>query len=107
LLRRFAPRNGGSLLLEQKFSVLRCHAEVTSELNGTQPGMMTRPRDLHPMTSFNASEPAVLHDRRTGKMETWTGEHAVDYRKYSLTQPDGSVQWRDFLFDGWGNVLGG
>jgi hypothetical protein len=65
------------------------------------------PRELRSMSSFNPSEPAILHDRVTDKIETWTGEDAADYRKNSIAKPDGSVEWRAFVFDGWGNVLGG
>jgi hypothetical protein len=59
------------------------------------------------MPTFNPSEPAILHDRLTDKIETWTGEDAADYRKNSVINPDGAVEWRQFVFDGWGNVLGG
>jgi hypothetical protein len=62
---------------------------------------------LRPMTSFNPSEPAILHDRRSDSVETWTGEEAADYNKHSVVKPDGSVEWRQFIFDGWGSVLGG
>jgi hypothetical protein len=62
---------------------------------------------LHPMVEFNPSEPAVLHDRVSGRIETWTGEEASDYRAHARLREDGTVSWRTFLFDGWGNVLGG
>ena len=59
------------------------------------------------MFSFNPSEPAILHDRITDYIETWTGEEGADYRENSVTLSDGTVAWRVFEFDGWGNVLGG
>ncbi len=59
------------------------------------------------MTTFNPSEPAILHDRPTDKIETWTGEDVADYRKSAVSKPDGTVEWGRFIFDGWGNVLGG
>jgi len=35
--------------------------------------MSTGARELRPMFSFNPSEPAILHDRITDNIETWTG----------------------------------
>ena len=67
----------------------------------------TVPPAMAPMTSFNPSEPAILHDRVSGKIETWTGDHAADYRKSAITRPDQTVSWRGFAFDGWGDMLGG
>jgi hypothetical protein len=59
------------------------------------------------MSGFNPSEPAILHDRVTDTIETWTGEDETEYRRHATELPDGAVAWRDFVFDGWGNVLGG
>jgi hypothetical protein len=59
------------------------------------------------MRDFDPSQPAVLHDRVTDRMETWTGDDATDFRERSVSRPDGTVEWGRFLFDGWGNVLGG
>jgi hypothetical protein len=59
------------------------------------------------MATFDPNEPAILHDRVSGKTHTWTGEHAAEYRQTSVAGPDGSVKWRHFIFDGWDNVLGG
>jgi hypothetical protein len=69
--------------------------------------MSTSARELRSMSSFNPSEPAILHDRVADAIETWTGEDEADFRKNSIQLPDGSVAWRAFVFDGWGNVLGG
>ena len=66
-----------------------------------------KPASLHPMRDFDPSQPAILHDRVTDRMETWTGDHAADFREHSVTRPDGTVRWDRFIFDGWGNVLGG
>ena len=59
------------------------------------------------MSGFNPSEPAILHDRATGAIEIWTGEDEAEYRRNARTLLDGAVAWRGFVFDGWGNVLGG
>jgi hypothetical protein len=68
---------------------------------------MTTTAPLHPMTGFDPSEPAILHDRATGQIVTWTGEEADNYRRTSRASGDGTVAWREYVFDGWGNVLGG
>lgn len=59
------------------------------------------------MNAFNPWEPAIIHDRKSGRIDTWTGEDAAAYLNESRFLPDGTVEWRDCLFDGWGNVLGG
>jgi hypothetical protein len=59
------------------------------------------------MSGFNPSEPAILHDSVTGAIETWTGEDEAEYRRSARKLPVGTVAWRGFVFDGWGNVLGG
>jgi hypothetical protein len=51
--------------------------------------MSTGARELRPMFSFNPSEPAILHDRITDNIETWTGEEEADYRENSVTLSDG------------------
>lgn len=67
---------------------------------------MTAPH-LHSMNTFDPWQPAIVHDRKSDQIETWTGEHAVAYVEESRPREDGSVEWREYLFDGWGNVLGG
>src|SRR6476659_403628 len=62
------------------------------------------PQGLKSMTTFNPSEPAILHDRLTDKIETWNRDDAADYRKSAVSKSDGTVEWRRFIFDGWGNV---
>ena len=68
--------------------------------------MSTGARELRPMSSFNPSEPGILHDRITDSIETWTGEEEADYRENSVTLSDGTVAWRVFASDGWGNMGG-
>ena len=71
--------------------------------------MMIRvpPAQLRPMNEFDAFEPAILHDCNTDKMLTWTGDDAVNYREHAIVRADGTVEWGSFVFDGWGEVLGG
>ena len=41
--------------------------------------------ELHPMRDFDPSQPAILHDRVTDRIETWTGEHTADFRERSVS----------------------
>jgi hypothetical protein len=59
------------------------------------------------MSEFDPALPAILHDRRTDSIETWTGEEVANYVENSVATPDGMVEWCGFVFDGWDEVLGG
>jgi hypothetical protein len=65
------------------------------------------PRGLHPMKDFDPSEPAILHDRVSDTIISWSGEEAVAFRRSRVERADGTIAWKSFVFDGWGNVLGG
>jgi hypothetical protein len=65
------------------------------------------PPQLRPMSEFDPFEPAILHDRYSDKIVTWTGEDASDFCSHAIATTDGAAQWREFVFDGWGNVMGG
>ncbi|MCK1420845.1 hypothetical protein IVB15_05905 [Bradyrhizobium sp. 182] len=68
---------------------------------------MSTHSSLRPMDDFDPTEPAILHDRLSDTIITWPAEQADDYRKASRPREDGTVAWKAYLFDGWGNVLGG
>ena len=53
--------------------------------------MPDTPRELRPMSSFNPSEPGILHDRVTDTIEAWTGEDEAEYRRNAIELPDGAV----------------
>jgi hypothetical protein len=59
------------------------------------------------MDAFDPTEPAILYDRVSGTIITWTADQADDYRRASQPHRDGTVAWKAYVFDGWGNVLGG
>jgi hypothetical protein len=59
------------------------------------------------MKDFDPSEPAILHDRLSDAIVTWSGDEADVFRRSRVEQPDGTVMWNGYVFDGWGNVLGG
>ncbi len=62
---------------------------------------------LSPMDAFDPTEPAILHDRVSDAIITWTADQADDYRRASRSRVDGTVSWKAYVFDGWGEVLGG
>ncbi|UPK39882.1 hypothetical protein IVB18_23225 [Bradyrhizobium sp. 186] len=68
---------------------------------------MTTHSSLRPMDAFDPTEPAILHDLVSDRIITWTTEQAEDYRRASRARADGTVAWKAYVFDGWGNVLGG
>lgn len=65
------------------------------------------PPGLRPMSEFDPSQPAILHDRASDTIVAWTGEEAAAFRQLAVRSEDGTVRWREAIFDGWGNVLGG
>jgi hypothetical protein len=69
--------------------------------------MVEAATSLRPMSTFDPNEPAVLNDRTNNSIYTWTGEHAEDFERIAKRRADGLVEWRNCVFDGWGNVLGG
>jgi hypothetical protein len=69
--------------------------------------MRAPPPTLHPMTDFDPSEPAILHDLISDTIIAWSGEEAAAFRRSAVRRPDGTLAWDGYEFDGWGNVLGG
>jgi hypothetical protein len=59
------------------------------------------------MKDFDPSEPAILHDQVSDQIISWTGEDAEAFRRAQVARDDGTIAWNEFVFDGWGNVLGG
>jgi hypothetical protein len=59
------------------------------------------------MRTFDPSQPAILHDQVSDTIITWSGEEADNFRRHRVLREDGAIAWQGFVFDGWGNVLGG
>jgi hypothetical protein len=59
------------------------------------------------MKEFDPSEPAILHDQISDTIIAWSGEDAADFQRCCTAREDGTIAWSGFVFDGWGNVLGG
>ena len=62
---------------------------------------------MRPMSEFDPSQPAILHDQLSDRIIAWTGEHHEQFRQSARHGSDGIVEWNDFRLDGWGNPLGG
>ncbi len=57
---------------------------------------------LRPMSQFDPSKPAVLHDDLNDKMIAWTGEQADHWHRYAHPHDDGGIiEWDGLLIDGW------
>lgn len=67
----------------------------------------TPPEGLHSMKNFDPSDPAILHDVLKDKIVTWDWERSIEFRAQAVHGADGRVRFKDYIFDGWGNVLGG
>lgn len=67
------------------------------------------PEGLRPMSTFDPTQPAILHDRLNDKIITWLAEEDMiaNYREYATLDEEGLVSWDGLILDGWGNVLGG
>jgi len=59
------------------------------------------------MDEFNPSEPAILHDRISDTIVTWTGDKGGEWQQYAKRHTVGIIEFEGYLFDGWGDVLGG
>lgn len=67
----------------------------------------TPPPTLRPMSEFDETKPALLHDQLNGKIIAWTGELQGDWLRNAKLHDGGLVEWDGVLFDGWCEPLGG
>ena len=58
-------------------------------------------RTLRPMSAFNPEMRAFVHDQRCDQELVWKPEWASHYREWAFVQPDGKVEWRGLILDGW------
>jgi hypothetical protein len=65
------------------------------------------PATLQPMSTFDPSQPALLHDQLNDTMLPWTGEQRESWRAHARIRSDGLAEWDGDLFDGWCEPLGG
>ena len=67
----------------------------------------TPPSGLRPISTFDPTQPALLHDRRNDKIIPWTGEDADRWNQEAREHGEGVIEWDGHLIDGWANPLGG
>jgi len=65
------------------------------------------PPTLKPMSVFDPAQPALLHDRLSGKMIAWTGDEKARWAMNATRQSDGAIVWDGMMLDGWCEPLGG
>jgi hypothetical protein len=63
--------------------------------------MRRRFRQLRPMSAFNPDMRAFVHDERSDRELVWKTEWGSHYREWALVHPDGKVEWRGLILDGW------
>jgi hypothetical protein len=62
-----------------------------------------REAPLRPMSDFDPSRPAMVHDRLNDKTFEWKAEWAANYREQAIgdSANEGVVGWDGLLLDGW------
>ena len=58
-------------------------------------------RKMRPMSAFDPTRRAFVHDKLNRRIIEWKPEWADNYREYALVQPNGTVEWDGFILDGW------
>jgi hypothetical protein len=59
---------------------------------------------FRPMTQFDPSRPALVHDRLNAKTFEWTPEWRVSFERYKREAGLGIVSWDGLLLDGWAPI---
>jgi hypothetical protein len=54
-----------------------------------------------PMSEFDPTQRAFVHDKFNNTVLDWRPEWAVHYREYGIFGPDGKVLWDGRILDGW------
>ena len=58
-------------------------------------------RKKRPMSAFDPTRRAFVHDNLNKRAIEWKPEWASHYRKCALIQPNGTVEWDGLILDGW------
>ena len=61
---------------------------------------------LVPMSKFDPSRLAMVHDKLDDKMLEWSPLWEAHYRAFAFPSPDGSIAWNGLELDGWAPLLG-
>jgi hypothetical protein len=59
---------------------------------------------FRPMTQFDPSRPALVHDRLNAKTFEWSPEWRASFERYKRDAGLGVVSWDGLLLDGWAPI---
>jgi hypothetical protein len=55
----------------------------------------------HPMSTFDPSQPSLVHDRRHDRTFEWQPQWAAEYQRFARRHAPGVMNWHGVLLDGW------
>ena len=58
-------------------------------------------RKMRPMSAFDPTRRAFVHDKLNSWAIEWLPEWSPLYQENALIQPDGTVEWDGLILDGW------
>jgi hypothetical protein len=56
---------------------------------------------LRPMSEFDPSEPAIVHDRRTDRAIPWSPDFEWEFKRRAKQDAPGVIAFEGLLLDGW------
>jgi hypothetical protein len=56
---------------------------------------------MRPMSEFDPTKRAMVHDKLAGKDFAWQPEWAEHYRAHRVLEGRGVIAWDGLLLDGW------
>jgi hypothetical protein len=59
------------------------------------------PLKLRPMSEFDPTRPAFVHDALNNKILDWEPEWAAHYREHAIFDVEGTVGWDGRILVGW------
>ena len=61
-----------------------------------------RQSDVRPISEFDPSKPALVHDQLNDDTFEWQSEKSLEhYRQYAHEHATGLIAWDGLLLDGW------
>jgi hypothetical protein len=59
------------------------------------------PVKLRPMSEFDPTREAFVHDKVNDRVLRWEPEWAAHYQEHAITKHTGRVGWDGLILDGW------
>ena len=60
---------------------------------------------LRPMSEFDPTRPAFVHDELNDRTFEWKPEWAASYREHAIEDRGGKIGWDGLILDGWRPLL--